>query len=43
MISNGGGVDVFEAGGDFVDGIDVHSAFVGEGGSANKGGAGVVM
>ena len=43
MISNRSGIDVFEAGSDFVDGVDVHAAFVGEGGSANKGGAGVVM
>lgn len=43
MISNGSGIDVFEAGSDFIDGVDVHAAFVGEGGSANKGGAGIVM
>jgi hypothetical protein len=43
MISNGSGIDVFEAGSDFIDGVNVHAAFVGEGGSANKGGAGIVM
>jgi hypothetical protein len=43
MISNGSGIDVFEAGSDFIDGVNVHAAFVGEGGSANKRGAGIVM
>jgi hypothetical protein len=34
---------VFKAGSDFIDSVDVHAAFVGEGSSANKGGPGIVM
>jgi hypothetical protein len=34
---------VFETGGKFIDRIDVHAAFVGEGGTTDEGGTGIVM
>ncbi len=34
---------MFETGGKFIDRIDVHAAFVGEGGTADEGGTGIVV
>ena len=42
-IADRGRLDVFEAGGKFIDRIDVHAAFVGEGGTTDEGGTGIVM
>lgn len=43
MITDRGWLDMFETGGEFINRIDVHTAFVGKGSSANKGGAWIVM
>lgn len=42
-VADGGGFDVFEAGGKFIDRVDVHAAFVGEGGTTDEGGAWIVV
>ncbi len=42
MIPDLAGLDVFEAGGQLVDGVDVHASFVGEGGPAHERGTGVM-
>jgi len=36
-------LDVFETGGKFIDRIDVHAAFVGEGGTTDEGGTWIVL
>ena len=43
MITDRGWFDVFETGGEFIDRIDVHAAFVGEGGTTDEGGAWIVV
>ena len=42
-ITDRGWLDVFETGGKFIDRIDVHAAFVGEGGTTDEGGTGIVV
>ena len=42
-ITHRGWLDVFETGGKFIDRIDVHAAFVGEGGTTDEGGTWIVV
>ena len=42
-IADRGWLDVFETGGKFIDRIDVHAAFVGEGGTTDEGGTWIVV
>ncbi len=42
-ITDGGWLDVFETGGEFINRVDVHTAFVGEGGTTDEGGTWIVV